>query len=77
MRVRSPEPDRLAAVVQGAGFAPRRVAADMVIVDGATPQQLGPLLATHQVVVYELVQESEDLESLFLGLTTSLGRRPQ
>ena len=73
MRVRSPEPDRLAAVVQGAGFAPRRVAADMVMVDGATPQQLGPLLATHQVVVYELVQESEGLESLFLGLTTSLG----
>ena len=76
MRVRTPEPDRLAAVVQGAGLASRRVAADVVMVDGATPERLGPVLAAGQVVVYELAQEHQDLESLFLGLTTTLGARP-
>ena len=77
MRIRSPEPDRLDAVVKSAGFTPRRVATDVVMVDGATPEQLGPVLATNQVVIYELAQESQDLESLFLGLTTSLGGTPQ
>jgi ABC-2 type transport system ATP-binding protein len=73
MRVRSPEADRLAAVVGQLGLAPRRVAADVVMVDGATPEQLGPVIAANQIVVYELVQEAEDLEALFLGLTTAYG----
>ncbi len=73
MRVRTPEPDRLAAVVHAAGFVPRPAAPGVVIVDGAAPEQLGPVLAANQLVIYELVQESQDLESLFLGLTTSLG----
>ena len=73
MRVRTPEPARLVAVVQRPGSPRRQVAADTVLVDGVAPEQLGPLLATNQIVVYELVQESEDLESLFLALTTSLG----
>jgi ABC-2 type transport system ATP-binding protein len=77
MRIRSPEPDRLDAVVKSAGFTPRRVATDVMMVDGATPEQLGPVLATNQVVIYELAQESQDLESLFLELTTSLGGTPQ
>jgi ABC-2 type transport system ATP-binding protein len=76
MRVRTPEPDRLAAVVHAQGFAPRRVAADVVVVDGATPEQLGPVLATNQVVVYELVHETEDLEAVFLGLTVPYGGSP-
>lgn len=73
MRARTPEPDRLAAVVHAAGFVPRRLAQDTVAVDGATPEQLGPLLAAHQVVLYGLTEEHQDLESLFLGLTTPLG----
>lgn len=77
MRVRTPEPDRLAAAAQAAGFSPRRMAPDVVVVDGATPQRLGPLLASQQVVVYELVQESQGLEALFLNLTTPYGVRPE
>ncbi len=73
MRARTPEPDRLAAVVHSAGFVPRRISEDTVVVDGATAEQLGPLLATHQVVLYGLSEERQDLESLFLGLTTPLG----
>ncbi len=70
MRVRTPEPERLAALGRGAGFVPRLLSADTVLVDGATPEALGPILAASDLVVYELVQVSQDLESLFLELTT-------
>jgi ABC-2 type transport system ATP-binding protein len=76
MRVRTPEPDRLGAVVSQAGLVPRRVGPDMVVVDGATPEQLGPVLAANAVVIYELVQETQDLEHLFFGLTTPYGGSP-
>jgi len=73
MRVRTPEPDRLLSAAQGAGFAPRRVATDVVMVDNAAPEELGPVLAANQIVVYELVQEGMNLEALFLELTESMG----
>jgi hypothetical protein len=38
-----------------------------------TPEQVGPLLATNQIVLYELAQEGGDLESVFLSLTSGLG----
>jgi ABC-2 type transport system ATP-binding protein len=77
MRVRTPERDRLAAVARAAGLAPRPVGEDVLFVDGATPETLGPLIASNGVVVYELVQVNQDLESLFLELTTSMtARRP-
>ncbi|MHB8220026.1 MAG: ABC transporter ATP-binding protein [Acidimicrobiales bacterium] len=72
MRVRTPEPDRLVSVTNAAGFASRRVAADVVMVDNATPERLGPVLASNQVVLYELAQEGMNLEALFLQLTESL-----
>jgi hypothetical protein len=34
---------------------------------------VGPLLASHQVVLYELTNEGGDLESIFLSLTAGLG----
>ena len=37
--------------------------------DGVTPEQVGPLLASNQIVLYELTQEGGDLESVFLSLT--------
>jgi ABC-2 type transport system ATP-binding protein len=76
MRVRSPEADRLIAVVRAAGMSSRRVAGDTVMIDGVVPEQLGPVLAANQVVVYELAQEGMGLEQLFLGLTTSTGFAP-
>lgn len=77
MRVRTPERDRLAAAARAAGLAPRPVGEDVLFVDGATPETLGPLIASNGVVVYELVQVNQDLESLFLELTTSMtARRP-
>ena len=41
--------------------------------DGVTPEQVGPLLASNQIVLYELTQEGGDLESVFLSLTAGLG----
>ena len=38
-----------------------------------TPEQLGPLLASQQIVLYELTSEGADLESIFLELTSGLG----
>jgi ABC-2 type transport system ATP-binding protein len=77
MRVRSPEADRLSAIARDAGYTPRRLAGDSLLIDGATPEALGPLIASNGVVVYELVQVSQDLESIFLELTTSMTTRSE
>jgi ABC-2 type transport system ATP-binding protein len=73
MQARSPEADRLCAVLIAAGLRFRRLAHDLVAVDGVTPEQLGPVLASNQIVLYELTNEGADLESIFLELTAGLG----
>jgi ABC-2 type transport system ATP-binding protein len=73
MHARSPEADRLCAVLTGADMRFRRLAPDVVAVDGVTPEQLGPLLASQQIVLYELTNEGADLEAIFLELTSGLG----
>ncbi len=77
MRVRTPERDRMAALAHAAGYIPRQLGEDTLLVDGATPEAVGRLIASNGVVVYELVQVNQDLESLFLELTTSLTARPE
>lgn len=77
MRVRTPERDRLAAIAHAAGYTPRPVGDDTILVDGATPEALGPIIASNGVVVYELTQVSQNLESLFLELTTSMTPQAQ
>jgi ABC-2 type transport system ATP-binding protein len=69
MRVRTPEPDRLMAVLHRAGLPFVRQTVDVIRVDGAAPEQLGPIFAQHQIVLYELVREETNLEALFLSLT--------
>ena len=74
MRARTPEADRLVrACSTQAGIAFRRLSHDEVAMDGVTPEQVGPLLASNQIVLYELTQEGGDLESVFLSLTAGLG----
>src|SRR5580704_11727207 len=73
MRARTPEADRLAGVLTQAGIAFRRLGPDEIAMDGVTPEQVGPLLASNQIVLYELAQEGGDLESVFLSLTAGLG----
>jgi len=76
MRVRTPEADRLGGVLTAAHWPFRRLAHDLVVVEGVTPSELGPVLARSQIVVYELVSESTDLESVFLSLTAPELPRP-
>ncbi len=73
MHARTPEADRLCAVLAGADLRFRRLGADLVAIDGVAPETLGPLLASHQIVLYELTNEGADLESIFLEVTAGLG----
>jgi ABC-2 type transport system ATP-binding protein len=73
MRARSPEADRLCSVLATAGISFRRLGPQEVAMDDVTPEQVGPLLASNQVVLYELIQEGADLEQVFLSLTSGLG----
>jgi ABC-2 type transport system ATP-binding protein len=73
MRARTPEADRLCTVLTQANVAFRRLTAEEVAMDGVRPEQVGPLLASNQIILYELSQEGGDLESVFLSLTTGLG----
>jgi hypothetical protein len=73
MRARSPESDRLCTVLGSAGISYRRLGPDEVAMDGVMPEEVGPLLASNQVILYELIQEGADLEQVFLTLTSGLG----
>jgi ABC-2 type transport system ATP-binding protein len=73
MRARTPEADRLCGVLSQAGVAFRRLGPDEVAMDSVQPEVVGPILATNQIVLYELVPEGGDLESVFLTLTAGLG----
>jgi ABC-2 type transport system ATP-binding protein len=73
MHARTPEADRLCAVLTEAAIRFRRLSEDLVAIDGVTPQQVGPLLAQNQIVLYELTNQGADLESIFLSLTAGLG----
>jgi hypothetical protein len=60
-------------VLTEAGIAFRRLTHDEVAMDGVYPEEIGPLLATNRIVLYELTREGGDLESVFLSLTAGLG----
>jgi ABC-2 type transport system ATP-binding protein len=76
MRVRTPEADRLQGVLAAAHWASRRLSEDLVLVEGVTPELLGPVLARSQIVTYELLNQSTDLEAVFLSLTGSDSQPP-
>jgi ABC-2 type transport system ATP-binding protein len=69
MRIRTPEMDRLTAVLNAMPVAWRQTAADTLVIDGATPEWFGPFAADHRIVLYELVNERSSLEDVFLDLT--------
>jgi ABC-2 type transport system ATP-binding protein len=73
MHARTPEADRLCAVLTEAKVRFRRLSSDLVAVDGMTPEQLGPLLASNQIILYELTNQGADLEAIFLRLTSGMG----
>jgi ABC-2 type transport system ATP-binding protein len=70
MRVRTPEAQRLMQVLPYLQVYGRQTGPDTVVIDRATPEWLGPVLAQYQIVTYELVPEGAGLEQVFLSLTT-------
>jgi ABC-2 type transport system ATP-binding protein len=73
MHARTPEADRLCGILNDSGTRFRRLTHDMVAIDGVTPEEIGPVLASNQIVLYGLTSEGADLESIFMELTSGLG----
>jgi ABC-2 type transport system ATP-binding protein len=69
MRVRTPEMERLRAILDAVPVAYSQSGPDSLTIDGATPEWFGPLAAQHQIVLYELVHDRGTLEDVFLSLT--------
>jgi ABC-2 type transport system ATP-binding protein len=76
VHIRTPQPAALAEAFQRAGYASSPEGADGLVVRGATPEVVGPLVAAAGIVVHELRPHVPDLEAAFLALTerTSGGR---
>jgi ABC-2 type transport system ATP-binding protein len=69
MRIRTPEMERLRAILDAVPVAYAQSGPDTLTIDGATPEWFGPLAAQHQIVLYELVHDRGTLEDVFLSLT--------
>jgi len=70
-RVRTPDPDRLCAVLDAAGHAYRRENGDVAV--EAAPEEVGELAARHGVVLYGLAGTT-NLEQAFFRLIGESGR---
>jgi hypothetical protein len=77
MRVQTPEAQRLVDVLTAQQVVARWPEPDVVMIDGASPEWLGPVLAQNQIIVYELRQEGGGLEEVFLSLTSGFEAMPQ
>jgi len=75
VRVRTPDAARLVQALQGAGI-PATFEDGYVVSEGATPQQVAPVIADNRVLVYEMVSSTESLESLFFSLTAGEPETP-
>jgi ABC-2 type transport system ATP-binding protein len=69
VRVRTPDAPRLAALLTDAGIAARTEGPDIVVAERTTPEAVGPVMATHAVVVFEMTSSGESLEQLFFEKT--------
>ena len=67
-RVRSPQAERLAALLAEAGLAARPLGDGALAVDAPT-ERIGELAAANGVVLHELASERATLEEVFLELT--------
>ena len=70
IRVRSPQVDRLRAVLEEAGVKVGSVEGDLLVAADTTTAQVGELAAANGIVLHELVAEVSTLEEAFLELTT-------
>ena len=73
-RVRSPDADRLSALLQEAGLDVRSLGDGALAVIGP-PERVGQIAAAHGTVLHELTTERATLEEIFLELTGEPGER--
>ena len=69
-RVRSPDAERLASLLQSAGLDVRPLA-DGALAVSASPERVGEIAAANGIVLHELTTERATLEEVFLELTGS------
>jgi ABC-2 type transport system ATP-binding protein len=70
IRVRSPQADRLRAVLEQAGIKVSAADGDLLSVADTTTAKVGDLAAANGIVLHELVAETSSLEEAFLELTS-------
>ena len=69
VRVRTPQPDRLIAVLAEGSVTVESADRQTVLVTGYTTEQIARLTAEHQIPVYELSRVQTSLEDAYLALT--------
>jgi ABC-2 type transport system ATP-binding protein len=70
IRVRSPQADRLRAVLERAGIKVSSADGDLLSVADTTTAKVGDLAGANGIVLHELVAETSSLEEAFLELTS-------
>jgi ABC-2 type transport system ATP-binding protein len=73
VRVRTPDAGRLLEVLAAAGISAQESAPGVVEARGTSSEAVGPLMAEHRIVVYEMGTSGESLEQLFFTLTEGTG----
>jgi ABC-2 type transport system ATP-binding protein len=69
VRVRTPMPDRLHALLRERGVDVQLTATDELLARNTTPEAVGQAVASSGIVVYEMRLERSNLEDVFLALT--------
>jgi len=77
VRVRTPDADRLEALLRAAGRSPQRMEPELLLVTDATSPEIGELSARENIVLHELASEALSLEDVFLKMTASAELAPQ
>jgi ABC-2 type transport system ATP-binding protein len=76
VRVRTPDADRLEALLWAAGKTPQRIDPQLLLVTDAASPEIGELSARENIVLHELVSEALSLEDVFLQMTASAELAP-
>ena len=69
IRIRTPEVEKLRAVVAGDGAQAQATGPDTLEVTASTPERIGTLAARCSIPIFESVTQDADLETIFLELT--------
>jgi len=67
--VRSPDADKLATALQGAGWRVERSGPDQLLVHGATPEEVGRIAMEERIVLAGVSEQTRSLEAAFFELT--------